>query len=106
MGKCLEEFFVDRIDCLSPRPTRLGLFDKAATLFDRIGQLAEGVRQLDAASVQLEAFDGKGIAGLRASQRSKRLRPINHEGRPRRSQVRLDAIEKDLVENIIPGRVR
>ena len=91
-GRAAEQGLVDGIDGLAARSAELRLVFEAAALLDRIGQLAEGVGQLEAPRVELEALDQPRIPRLRTGER-RRAGPASRtrtSGRPaaRRGSMR------------------
>src|SRR6185503_10506060 len=95
---------VGRVDGLAEAGARLRLGGEAGALLGGVGQLAEGVRELEALGVELEALDEARVVGFSASQRAERRRPVEDEGRAAAADARLDALEEDLKEHVVPRR--
>ena len=76
-------------------------------LLDRVGQLAEGVGQLQAPRVELEPLHHAGdrVGWGRASAPSGAGQSKTNVG-PDLRQLRFDAIEEHLIEDVVPGSRR
>ena len=98
-----QQRLVDRVDRLAAGGADPGLLLEPPALLDRVGQLAERVGQLEAPGVELEPLDDARIARVRPRQRAERRRPVEDERRPRPGQLRFDAIEEHLIEDVVPG---
>ncbi len=79
---------------------------KALPLLGGIGQLNEGVGQLDAADIKLEAQSHPRIGGVALSQRCLGRRPVGEEGRPGTAKVRFHPFEQKAEEQVFPGFAR
>ena len=98
-----EEILVDRIgDAVARLLVRL-IGVEAAALRRRIGELAEGIGELETADIELEALGQARLLRLGSRQRRHGDRIIVEDGRRADAERRLDALEKDAEEQILPG---
>ena len=100
-----QKFFVERIarsvDALLLRHLLL----QPAALLGRIRELAEAVRKLHSAGIELEALGKSGIALQRPGQRRLYGGILTKNGRSSVPQMRLDAFDQNAAENIPPAVV-
>ena len=86
---------------VAPRP--IGL--EARALLVGIGQLDEGIGQFDAADEQLEPLGDARIGRIAARQRGLRGGPVGEEGGMRAAELRLDPLEQQAEEQVLPALV-
>jgi len=103
MGERRQEIFVDRIGhaiaCLLLRLVRA----EAPALRAGIGELAERIGELEAADIELEPLGKMRIAGLRPRERRHGDRIVVKNRRRAAAELRLDALEEDAEEQILPA---
>ena len=78
---------------------------EAAALLVRVGQLAEGVGELDAAAIELEAFGDAWVARAAAGERGFRDRVFVEDRRAADAENGLDALDHHAAEKVGPGVV-
>ena len=100
-----EEILVDRI-ALAMHALLLGhLALEAAALLGRVGELAEGIGDLDAADIKLEAFGDARVMRGRARERRFGHRILVEDRGAADPEVRLDALDQHAAEHVGPGVV-
>ena len=87
---------------MPPRP----IGDETRPLLVGIGQFDEGVGQFDAADEQLEPLGDARIGRIAARQRGLRGRPVREEGGMRAAELRLDPLQQQAEEQVLPGLAR
>ena len=83
---------------VAPRP--IGL--EARALLVGVGQFDEGIGQFDAADEQLEPLGDARIGRIAARQRGLRGGPVGQEGGMRAAEPRLDPLEQEAEEQVLP----
>ena len=104
-GEGCEEVLVERV-ALAIDPLLLVHLDlEAAALLGRVGQLAEGVGELDPAGIELEPLGDARIAGLGSGESGLRDRILAEDGGAAEPEAGLDALDQDAGEDVGPAVV-
>src|SRR3954454_15284312 len=93
MGERAQEILVERVALAVDALLLVHLGRKAPALLVRVGELAEGVRELDPADVKLEALREPGIVGRAAREGGFRERVFVEDRRAPVAEPRLDALD-------------
>ena len=100
-----QEVLVDRIAFAVDAGLLVHLDHEPAALLGRVGELAEGVGQLDAAGIELEPLGHARVGVLRAGQGGFRDRVFTQHRRAAFAQARLDLLDDDAAEDVGPAVV-
>src|SRR6266446_8558607 len=97
-----EEIFVDRVGLAVERVLSRLVAGEPRALLGGIGQLAEGVGELEPADIDLEALGETGIVGAAARQCGHRERVVVEDGRRPEAEYGLDPLEENAEEECLP----
>src|SRR5215217_8778955 len=106
MGEGGKEFLVDRVALPVDTLFLVHLRFEPPALLVRVGELAEGVRKLDAADIQLEALGDTRVARRRPRKRRLDYRVFAQDRGAPEPEIRLDALDEHPAEDVRPGIVR
>src|SRR4051812_1256519 len=101
-----EEVLIDRIALAVNARLLIHLRLKAAPLLLRVGELSEPVRELNSATIELEALRESRVIGRGSRERGFHSRIAIEDRRLLEPKPRLDALDEHPAENIRPGIVR
>src|SRR5689334_2913420 len=98
MGERRQEILVDGIGLAIAAALERLVGHEAPALRCGVGQLTEGIGELEAADIELEALGEPGIARLRAGERRHRDGVVIKKRRRAVAELGLDALEEDAEE--------